>query len=114
MVRCNVRLSYQGQLETKKNLRKLFLISLPVQALFQVITIVSVAVGPVRSFMLGRVIGVEFNDEDLVPQIFSDQLPVMMAVYILIGTVLITGILAYVIWATTKPRNTFNERRYFR
>ncbi len=100
--------------ETKKNLRKLFLISLPVQVLFQAVTFVCVAVAPVRSFLLERIAGVTFDKEDLVPQIFSDTLPVSMAVYILIGTVLITGILAYIVWATTKPRNTFNERRYFR
>ena len=105
----HVRDSY----ETKENLRKLFLISLPVQAVFQVVTIVAVAVRPARDLLLNAA-GVTFTENDLLPRIFSGRLPVNMAIYILIGTVILTAILAYIIWVTTKPRNTFNERRYFR
>ena len=100
--------------DTKSNLRKLFLISLPVQAGIQVISVVSVAVKPVRNAILNRAIGVTFSEEDILPQIFEKSLPVHMAVYIFIGSVILTLILAYIIWVTTKPRNTFNERRYFR
>ena len=100
--------------ETKKQLRKLYLISLAVQLAGQCIVFAFMMQPSLKNLFMSRILGVTFAEGDLVPGLFLNGLAPVIAVAQLGLTAAVTLIIFYIVWICTKPRDIFNERRYFR
>ncbi len=85
--------------ETKHNMRRLFLISLIVEA---------------GLLLAALIAALRMKPGDMLSFLFPARFPCMVIAYAAAVSALVTAIIAYIIWYFTKPRDTFNERRYFR
>lgn len=100
--------------ETKKQLRKLYLASLGVQLLLQSILFAFVFQPSLKGVFITKFLGISFTEGDLFPALFLNGLGPVVAVAQLGLVCAVTLVIFYIVWICTKPRDIFNERRYFR
>lgn len=94
--------------------RRIFLISLAVQLISQTILGVLLMIPSVRNAVSDVLFGIRFGEGDILPQIMGSDLVTAAGVLEIILCLAVTIILFYIVWVSTKPRDVFNERRYFR
>lgn len=99
---------------TKHTFRRIFLASLIVQAVLQAVFAVVFAAAPVRRTVTAALFGISLSEGDLLPAVLGSNIAAVMVVFELGICIAVTAIMFYIIWVCTKPRDVFNERRYFR
>lgn len=99
---------------SKAAFRRIFLISVAVQFVCQAVLGALLMIAPVRASVSDVLFGIRFGEGDILPQIMGSNIVAAAGVLEIIICFAVTLVLFYIVWVSTKPRDVFNERRYFR
>ncbi len=104
----------RGGYETKEILRNKLLKSFLVLGAFEAVMLIYTGVKPVFHFVNGKMLGLSYGENDFLMNLLGSGFPLSMALFILGVSLIVSAVIFYIIWVCTKPRDIFNERRYFR
>ena len=85
-----------------------------VQLVCQAVLGALLMIAPVRASVADVLFGIRFGEGDILPQIMGSNIVAAAGVLEIIICFAVTLVLFYIVWVSTKPRDVFNERRYFR
>lgn len=103
-----------GDYDSKAMFRDKLKKSYIVLAAFEVIMFIYAGIHPVYHFVNEKILGLSYGSSDLLMNMLGEGFQTWMAVFILGVSICVTAVVSYIILVTTKPRDVFNERRYFR
>lgn len=104
----------RGGYDTKAILRDKLKKSFAVLGGMELVMLIYTGIKPVYHFINGHIFGLDYGKSDLLMNLFGDGFPFAMAIFILGISIFVGAVLSYIILVSTKPRDVFNERRYFR